>query len=221
MKYAVVTPSRGLIHSRTVEAVLGQAAAHENVGWYFTHDLPIPECHERVTEMGLRSGADALWFIEEDVIPPLDALAESMILLRSFDAVAVDYPVGSVREAWGCAVRDDDAHVLWCGLGCTLVRAEVFRKVPRPWFSTDARYVHKDGEWKALPVTAPHAERWGQQDIHFGIEMARLGLHIGVVPGMIAGHAHVEQMGKEGSNVGFHEVIVCRRILREYPGVPA
>ena len=219
MKYAVVTPSRGLIHSRTVEAVLAQAAAHENVGWYFTHDLPIPECHERVTEMGLASGADALWFIEEDVIPPPDALAESMILLRSFDAVAIDYPVGSAREAWGCAVRNEGA-VLWVGFGCTLVRADVFRKVPRPWFTTDWRYV-RTPDLRVLPANPSNADRWGQQDIHLCREMARLGLRMGVVPGMIAGHAHVEQMGKEGSNVGFHEVIVRRRILREYPGVLA
>jgi hypothetical protein len=215
-----VTPSRGLVHSRTVEAVLAQAVAAEDAGWYFTHDLPIPECHERVTEMGLHSGADALWFIEEDVIPPPDALAASMLLLRDFDVVAVDYPVGGPRDAWGCAVRDGD-EVLWVGFGCTLVRASVFAALERPWFTTDVRYVRSAAQWRPLPANPSNADRWGQQDIHLCHRIRAAGLRIGVVPGMIAGHAHVEHYGRPGSNVGFHDVIVRERIRAEYPGVTA
>jgi hypothetical protein len=53
--FVVLTPSRGLVHSRTVAAVVSNvreaiAAGHEWRGWEMTHNLPLPACHERVVE---------------------------------------------------------------------------------------------------------------------------------------------------------------------------
>src|SRR5512147_206250 len=104
--FAVVTPSRGLVQSRTIEAVMTniEDARRICLGWFLSHDKPIPDCDEAVAEAGLATGADFLWFIEEDVIPPVGALAASFMLMDRFDVAAVDYPVGSVQDAWGCLV---------------------------------------------------------------------------------------------------------------------
>ena len=79
MKFAVCIPSRGTIHSRTIETVMANVADAERAGHVFcglvlTHDLPIPDCDEVVAQRGMDSGADALWFVEEDVVPPDHAL---------------------------------------------------------------------------------------------------------------------------------------------------
>ena len=219
MKYAIVTPSRGLVHSRTVEAVMANlrhAPRKGFAGWYFTHDLPIPECDEQAAERGLAAGVDALWFVEEDVIPPAVSLAVSLHMLDEYDIVAVDYPVGSIEEEWGCLVRDDEGDILWCGLGCTLIRREVFNRLDRPWFTSDWRYVKRDGLWEREPAD-PRA-RWGQQDIHFCMEARRAGFRIGQVGGLTAHHASVEAMGKPGENVGFHSVKLRTKISRQWPG---
>src|SRR5574337_22065 len=105
--FAVITPSRGLIHSRTASAVvanLGEAlaAGHDWRGWSITHDLPIPDSHEQAADAALATGADALWFVEEDVVPPSGALLH--LLVRPEDVALVDYQVGE-RPTQHCIGR--------------------------------------------------------------------------------------------------------------------
>ena len=220
MTYAVVTPSRGLVHSRTIEAVMANVLEVPGfLGWFLSHDLPIPDCDERVAELGMATGADAIWFIEEDTIPPAGALAASIALLSEFDVAAVDYPVGSAHDAWGCAVSNAE-EVLWCGLGATLIARHVLERLPRPWFSTDYQFVRQGGstEWKPQPHPQPPDRRWGQQDIYFAMNLRAAGMRIGLVPGLTAAQARVVELGKPGTNHGWHTVAIQDRIERQYPG---
>ncbi|HUV09937.1 MAG TPA: hypothetical protein VMX12_03095 [Acidimicrobiia bacterium] len=218
MRYAVATPSRGTVHSRTIEAVLANVAEVDGfAGWVFTHDQPIPDCDELAAERALATGADLVWFVEEDVIPPAGALRASIRVLEEFDVAGVDYPVGAPSEAWGCMVRRGD-EILWCGLGATLVPRYVFERLARPWFSTDTRYLRVRGEWEPHPARRSNAERYGQQDIYFSMQLRAAGMRIGAVPGMTAGHAKVERYGGQGTNVGWHTISVRERIDRQYPG---
>lgn len=229
---AVVTPSRGLVHSRTIEAVMSNiaeatAAGHLVTGWYLTHDLPIPDCAERAAELGLASGADVIWFVEEDVIP-LDHALLAMLPFVGYpparglcDAIAVDYPVGATEDGWGCIVKSDAGEVLWCGLGCTLFRREVFERLPRPWFRDDIQFVRRNDHWEARPT--PHApqHRYGQHDIALSFALREAGMRIEQVPGMTASHAHLEALGAQGTNLGCHQISIRTEIRRQYPGVPA
>ncbi len=224
MRYLVVTPSRGLVHSRTIEAVMANvldlANWHHFIGWKLTHNLPIPDCDERLAELGLEAGADAIWYVEEDVLPPAGSLVASFAkLAEGFDVVAVDYPVGSATDAWGCSVSTPD-EVLWCGLGATLVAAHVFERLPRPWFRTDVQYVKHGGKavWEPQPNPKPPEQRWGQQDIYFAMTLRAAGMRIGLVPGITAAQAKLVKMGQPGTNHGWHTVEIHDRILRQYPG---
>jgi len=190
-------------------------------GWVLTHDLPIPDCDERVAEMALATGAEYVWFVEEDVIPPAGALAASFrTLIDGFDIAAVDYPVGAAEDGWGCLVRKDgDGEILWCGLGATLIRREVFEKLPQPWFATDTRYIKRGGGvWEPAPQVLPNEKRYGQQDIYFCMTLREAGFRIGQVPDMTASHAKVEAYGEQGTNVGFHTISIRDTILKQYPG---
>jgi len=219
--FAVVTPSRGLVHSRTIEAVVANVASvrQRYLGWFLTHDLPIPDCDERTAELGLATGADAIWFVEEDVIPPPGALAASFRLLsEGFDVVAVDYPVGAAADGWGCLVRDPAGQILWCGLGATLISRKAFERVPRPWFTTDFTFVKQGPEWVLVANHQLPERRYGGQDIAFCMNLRREGLRIGQVDGMVAGHAKVDAMGAPGTNIGWHAISVRTVIDRSYPG---
>lgn len=215
LTYAVVTPSRGLVHSRTIEAVLDNVWDVPGcLGWLLTHDLPIPDCDEQVAEAGLDTGADVLWFVEEDVIPPAGALRASLDLLADgYGIAAIDYPVSHASDAWGCIVRQD-ADIIWCGLGATLIPRATFEAVKRPWFVTDWEYRRWKGSWKAMR----NHGRYGQQDIHFCMAVREAGLRIGQVPGMIAGHAQLVELGRNGTNVGYHTIAIRERIVEQYPG---
>lgn len=223
MSYAVLTPSRGLIHSRTVEAVLANIATLSGcVGWFVTHDLPIPDAHETLVERGLAADAEYVWLVEEDVIPPLDALTASMrLLFDGYDIAAIDYPVGNPEDCWGCAVKDRDGDVAWCGTGCTLVPRRVLEALPRPWFSTEYRWVSRNGmygPWEKQRRSEGNAQTYGHQDIYFCMQAREAGFRIGLVPDQLARHAYVVRTGTAGSNVGTHLVGIRDRIKHQWPG---
>jgi hypothetical protein len=200
VKIAVATPSRGLVHSRTVAAVMANLEGHEFTGWFLSHDLPIPECAERTMGDALASGADAVWSVEEDTIPPAGALDASLALLaQGYAVAAVDYPV---QPDIGCLGRDEAGNILWVGLGSTLISRQAFEAVARPWFRV--------------------ARGYGGHDIYFCKQVLAAGLQIGQVPDLIAGHARLEEPGKLGTNMGAHRIKVLERITRQYsePGPP-
>lgn len=213
VSYAVVTPSRGLVHSRTVEAVMANIALAPGFrGWVLTHDLPIPDCDETGAERGLATGADALWFVEEDTIPPPTALAASLAMFDEFDVVAVDYPVGP--DAWACINHDETGAVRWCGLGSTLIHRRVFETLPRPWFTSDWVYIMSGGDWQPHRLADDPATRYGLQDIHFTTQVRKAGFRIGQVEGMQAAHAKLVALGAPLSNHGAHRIDVATEILR-------
>ncbi len=200
MKIAVATPSRGRVDSRTIEAVMANVAGHEFVGWFLSHDLPIPDCAENVVERALAAGADAVWMVEEDTVPPLGGLDASLKLLsHGFSVAAIDYPI---LQGVGCLSRDAKGEILWVGFGCTLISREALEKVQRPWF----RIV--DGR------------AYGGHDIYFCREVLRAGLLIGQVPDMIAKHVRLIALGKNGTNMGCHQVNILDRIDRQYSEKP-
>jgi hypothetical protein len=209
MKYAVATPTRGLLHSRTIEAVIAniEASDHEFCGWFLSHDLPIPDAHERVCEIALASGAEAIWMVEEDMVPPPGALRASLDLPG--DIVALDYP--AARDLSSIARRN--GKIEWCFLGCTLIRRYVFDRLTRPWFSTHMTYRLVNGDLRPFLDERPPESRHGQQDIYFTYAAVSAGFRIAEVPGMVCGHAAVDRLGQYGMNEGWHTIHVRTRIL--------
>ena len=112
---------------------------------YLPHGLPIPVSHERAAETALGSGAELVWFIEEDALPPPDALVASWKTMEATGAgqVAVEYPCGRLGHdgtksiRWGTVMRDAGIEaelgdglgpIVFTALGITLIRSEVFDK---------------------------------------------------------------------------------------------
>lgn len=214
VSFAVVTPSRGLIHSRTVAAVLANVdqatgAGHESRGWALTHDLPIPAAHERVAECGLATGADVLWFVEEDIVPPSAALLH--LLARPEPIAIVDYPVGDAPTQ-NCAYHFG-GQPLWFGLGCTRIDRAVFAALPRPWFRTDRTFTmtHRAAAMELTEVVAEVP--YGGQDIYFARQAIEAGFAVGET-GLLAGHARLRALGQPGVNAGIHEVDVLETVGR-------
>ena len=207
----VATPSRGLVHSRTVEAVLAavQAAPVRLVGWVFSHDLPIPACHEQVCGLAVATGAECVWLVEEDVVPPVDALGVMLQVMRESDAdgAFIDYPIGS-GPTCNCA-QVVNGTVIWCGTGCLLLRREALERIPRPWFDNRNEVEVKVRGDQVTVREFPVAYTYGGQDIGFTLRAHAAGVKIAYVPPEVAfcQHLKVGAWGKPMSNYGSHQIV--------------
>lgn len=219
---AILTPSRGLIHSRTVEAVLAAQAFTRDLveyrGWHITHDLPIPDAHEHLAADGLATGADYLWFVEEDVVPPVDALL--CLLNRQLQTgagiVFLDYPVGEQPTRSAILRQPDGSNsILYGGLGCTLIHRSVLEALPRPWFETAHEYrLTRDaatGRYTLTETDVPCA--YGGLDVTFCRRALAQGFTLAAVASPNrAGHARLRALGTPQDNHGTHTIDVLTGI---------
>lgn len=210
---AVATPSRGLVHSRTVAAVHGAMAFAYLSGaaqpppatsswWVLTHDLPIPEAHERAAALALGTGADAVWFVEEDNAPPRDALVQLVDLLEpGVGMAAMDYPLAT-NPVTHCIYHDPEGEPLWCGLGCTLVPRRTFGLLPARW-GTSGKAVEMIGSRTRV---VDHVPAYGGQDVWLSHQVRAAGLRIAEARGY-CGHLRVAGLGAAATNTGAHRVV--------------
>lgn len=194
---AVIVPTRGFLFTQVSEVLEVERAFHD-MRVYYSYDLPIPDSFnylvkEAIHNEGVIGRFDRFWFVEEDTVPPMGALSD--LLSCDSDIAFIDYPV----HGWSCSAKDIRGNVLWCGLGCTLVKREVFDAVEEPWFRSDKVLRLNDGTWQNNPA------KYGGQDIWFSVQARNAGYTIKQVKGECV-HLKLEHMGAEETNNGLHMI---------------
>jgi hypothetical protein len=197
MKIALILPSRGTIHSRTVEALMYQKD-YPDMCVFMSHDKPIPDCFNDPINRALDDiNVTHIWIVEEDVVPPPDALAKMLAVDEA--VVAYDYPVGDE----GAAVFCDDSHAFWSGMGCMLIKRYVLENYR---FNCDSQYTISDEPGKLVLKARMDIDKgYGLQDVNFGIHLYSLGCPIRVMREP-AQHLRVIKQGESQTNNGFHEI---------------
>ena len=188
---AVCMPSRGLIHSRTIEHVL-KNIKESTYKFYFSHDKAIPECFNDITERALQDGAQWLWFVEEDMQFPSDTLAK--MLASGKRVCTIDYPVSPDFNV----VLYENGELMRFGTGCTLIKADVFAEIGKTWRS-DVAFVLPDWE-----VVQSKHETYGQHDIEFAQRCRKAGIEVEVVG--VGNQYRVIEQGQSHTNTGWHEI---------------
>lgn len=210
MRIACCTPSRGLVHSRTEEAV--EAARREAAldGYpferFYTHDLPIPDCFNMVTQKGYDAGADVIWLLEEDVVPwPETFIRMIEAIERGADIAVTDYPMRSKPVDTGYTypglVQDGAGRVTWCRTGCIMFKRHCLDAIPRPWFTTETSRLIRPGE---ITWSSPHRTIYGC-DIAFTNAFYQLGYKFAVIEPYLV-HLEVIERGAQGTNCGAHRI---------------
>ena len=197
----VILPTRGLIFTE-VENALDKNLESYDHKIYRSFTLPIPDCQNFLVEQALKDNPSYLLFVEEDVVIPDGTLTK--MLLKDGDIVALDYGV----EGWGCVTKDSSDKILWCGLGCTLVKREVFDKLDKPYFRSDIELRLNDWTWIKSPP-----DKYGGQDIYFGCKSREAGFKIVQVEGE-AKHLKLESLGQPTINNGLHQIGVKPNITK-------
>lgn len=200
----IILPTRGLVFTRVEDAIERFREKHQ-IRVYRSDNLPIPFGHNELAEQALKDGCDYIWFIEEDTVPTIDAL--DRLLEVNSDIACIDYGVAG----WSCITKSYAGEILWCGLGCTLVKTKVLAALPRPWFRVDKTLRLNDWTWQDLPEDYIKTKQYGSLDIWFFCQARKYGFKIVQVEGE-CDHLQLEELGTRESNNGLHKIILRPRI---------
>lgn len=192
---AVILPSRGLIFAEVEDSITRNLEPYDYTV-YRSWDLVIPDSVNVLVDKALIRNPDFVFFIEEDTVIP-DGGIEKLIQANA-DIACIDYGVAG----WGCVTKDQSGDVLWCGLGCTLVKPYVFDKIERPYFRSDIELRLNDWTWVPSPPN-----KYGGQDIYFCCKARENGFKIKEIEGMECKHLRLEALGKPEINRGLHTIV--------------
>ena len=202
MKIAVVLPSRGLVHSRTVESMLKNLSGYE-FEIFFSHDLPIPDCFNVPMSKALKTNATHIFFLEEDMLLPDDTIAKMVFM--DCDVVSVDY--ADRRTGLPFMKKDHLGNVVYTGVGCMLVKREVFENLRPPYFRESLFEQQNDGTLLERPISRPRAS-YGTQDVYFCNSLTKAGFTIDILEEANIGHLQIEEWGADKTNKGSHKISV-------------
>lgn len=203
----VILPTRGLVYTRVEEALENFRKDHD-LRVYRSHDMPIPDGHNYLTQQALRDGCDYIWFVEEDTVPVARSL--ELLLQVDSDIACIDYGV----SGWGCITKNTEGEILWCGLGCTLVKAHVFLALDFPWFRVDRALSLNTWTWTALPKEYLEKKNYGSLDIWFCCQAREKGFEIKQAEGE-CDHLKLDLLGQPGTNNGLHQISLKPRISKK------
>ena len=165
--------------------------------------LPLEVAQTQLVEEALRLEAQYILFIEDDTIPPpgtipeltrmLDGADESFMTCGGIYTTRSNPPEPIVyREPGGGPFWNwklGDIFECWaCGMGCQMIRMELFKKMPKPWF----KEIKSREEALEFSDLFPDALNKSVQDVRvstdmfFFTKMASMGFkglaHGGVLP---------------------------------------
>jgi len=190
MKIVAAIPTRGVIVTECIGSVLRELSQRADE-WGITlgTNKPIPACHNEVVAQALKDGADYVWLVEEDVIVPEGTLKK--LLEADTDIVAADVPSRHVEGL--TQIAKWKGKVYWVHTGCTLIKKEVFEKLPVPWFDNTYAYEFKVEEKEVVfnKKKLKEPEEYGGQDIHFSQTALAAGFIIKDIP-VVCTHAVVK-----------------------------
>ncbi len=200
---AVLLPTRGLVFGKTLESLFDTDIALKLI---LVSGLPIPEAQNEMVRRALETDCPWFLFLEEDMVIPPGAL-KKMIEMDA-DVVCIDYPV---INGWS-TIKREHGQIVHCGLGCTLIKREVFKVLEEPWFRTDQSVDARTGELLDVPM------KYGGHDILFGISLLEHGFAIHQLEGFECGHLRCADLNRRESNNGTFNIYCLPPVSKRQEG---
>lgn len=197
MHIEAVLPTRGLVYANTVIGLLENLPSDQIT---IVTGKKMPDCFNEGVEKAIDKGADYIWMVEEDNGLPRGVL--DLLVEANGDIVTADYNVGKQSH-----INRDGEDVLWCGLGNTLIKREVFEYIKKPWFETDKHLNYSDKGYKIVNVPKDQVDKkWGGHDALFFYTKTRpLGYKIKVIEGKYD-HYRCKEVPKRELNNGYYSI---------------
>lgn len=222
-------PTRGLIFTKAQNALSQELMANGQPNFtLYTDNQPIPDCRNTLVETALEipEWTHALC-LDDDVIIPEGGL-KKMIDLDT-DIAFIDYPMHYTQGRWakmGTASYDEwtpgeewkDKPVAWAGMGCALIKREVFEKMSKPYFDEFTKVFTRDDNGKITLGDTKVDFGGGGEDVYFMLKAKELGYEIKRADGT-AGHARLIRAVlalQEGKYRMTHKIGVNNEITQPY-----
>ena len=191
-----IIPTRGVITAKVVQSWLGLASPmNQKFMRIFVEKMEVGDAYNAGVEMVLNNPELSKWkyilTLEEDNCPPPDGLLKLYEHMEKFDAVGGLYwtkgengqPMiygnpAEMPQNFIPQVPQPDAiqPANGLGMGFTLFKMDMFRKVPKPWFRTIQEMVPGQGM------------RAGTQDLMFFAEASKYGFKFACDTRVRVGH---------------------------------
>jgi len=233
-KIAILTPTRGTLFSKMMVSVLREMSmCNQYPAWFITDNMPIPKCRTALVEDALKHKAEFTHFllVDDDVIIPEGGLGE--MLSADTDIAFIDYPLHQDRGKYagmGTACYDNCPEgteyakakkkpVMWAGLGCVLVKREVFEKLKSPWFKPYHRQYVRDEKGKITWQGSPNIKEPTGEDCYFFLQAQKKGLKVKQMTGFTCGHARIDKLVMHMANEKYtqqHKIKVNDKITQPY-----
>lgn len=197
VKIAVCLATRGMIFTEVEDAL-----EKNLVGWPYqifrTKDLTIPKSQNYLVDKAMKTNANYFLFVEEDTVMPDNAIIDMLDL--NADIACIDYGVAG----YSCLTKDKKTgEILWCGLGCTLIKREVFEAMYQPYFRSDKALLINN--WPETRWIDSGKQAYGLQDIWFFMHAREKGFVIKQAKGECK-HLQLDQLGQREINNGLHQI---------------
>lgn len=183
---AVCVPSRGMMHSRTMDDIVQNVLDKE---WclFMSHGRPQPDAQNYLVEAALRfrSVIDYIWFVDDDMKLPTGILKQLMD--THADIAVAHYPVAKDQDA--LHIRNGNFES--AGMGCVLIRPSVFEHLDEPYFRADTVYVWDGTKLDPQPARLD-TEYHGLHDVDFFQRLIKAGYEPAVIK-MKAGQYNLTQ----------------------------
>jgi predicted SAM-dependent methyltransferase len=115
---------------------------------------PVDAAREYFADTAISYGCKYIFFWDEDVAPPPQAVPELIYKMEHHPEIAVcggvyclkrepPEPLVFMGNGNGCCwdwKAGEFFEVSGCGMGCTVVRVDVFKDLKKPWFKTEFNY---------------------------------------------------------------------------------
>jgi hypothetical protein len=195
-KVVCVLPTRGLVYANTVKGLFNNQFNDLIV----VSGRPMPDCFNEGISKALLVDCEYIWMVEEDNELPKGILEK--MLKEKKDIVTIDYNVGGGVSH---IQRDEGGEIIWCGVGCTLIKRKVFETIPQPWFKVDVYQDQKTGEWHKWP-DHQIPKKFGGHDVWFFTQARNYGFKINVLDGVKGLHFRAKEITKREMNQGSYTI---------------
>jgi hypothetical protein len=146
MKNGIVesVPNYGKLDAEFVSNLLVQETPiHTSIFWFMPMNMTVDDARDATVRQAIERECEYVFFRDHDVICPPNALP--ILMSRNVDAIGGLY-FSKTKPPWPLVFVDGRPTLQWkigdivkcdaIGMGCTLIKTDVFKRMEPPWFVT-------------------------------------------------------------------------------------